>query len=92
MQQTEYVFLSQVRSSSNDFSTHCIVLKMTYDIRDLIYFLTCEINIMPFFLLGSRRGLGVSLNIPINVMNYLLALPLRKGSSNKLQWLGYFWK
>ena len=50
------------------FSTHCIVFKMTYDMRDLIYFLTCEVNIMPFFLLGSRRGLGVSLNIPINVI------------------------
>ena len=79
MQQTEDVFLSQVRSSSNDFSTYCIVLKMTYDIRDLTYFFTCEIDIMPFFLLGSWRGLGVSLNIPINLMNYLLALPLRKG-------------
>ena len=50
------------------FSTHCIVLKMTYDMRDLTYFLTCEVNITPFFLLGSRRGLGVSFNIHINVI------------------------
>ena len=26
---------------------------MTYDMRGLTYFLTCEVNIMPFFLLGS---------------------------------------
>ena len=36
--------------------------------RDLTYFLTCEINITPFFLLRSRRELGVSLNIQINVI------------------------
>ena len=41
---------------------------MTYDMRDLTYFLTCEVNITPFFLLDSRRGLGVSLNIHINVI------------------------
>ena len=34
-------------------STHCIVLKMTNDMRDL-YFLIYKVNIMPFFLLGSR--------------------------------------
>ena len=56
--------------------THCIVLKMTYDMRDLTYFLTCEVNIILFSLLGSRRGLGVNLNIYFNVMNYLLVLPL----------------
>ena len=28
--------------------THCIVLKMTYDMADLTYFLTCEVNIMLF--------------------------------------------
>ena len=50
------------------FSTHCIVLKMTYDMRDLTYFLICEVNITPFFLLDFRRGLGVSLNIHINVV------------------------
>ena len=38
------------------FSSHCIVFKRTYDMRDLTCFLTCEVNIMPFFLLGSRRG------------------------------------
>ena len=51
-----------------NFSTHCIVLKMTYDMRDLTYFLTCEVNITSFFFLGSRPGLGVSLNIHINVI------------------------
>ena len=56
--------------------THCIVLKMTYDMRNLTYFLTCEVNIILFSLLGSRRGLGVNLNIYFNVMNYLLVLPL----------------
>ena len=50
------------------FSTHCVALKMTYDMRDLTYFLTCEVNITPFFLLGSRQGLGVSLNIHVNVI------------------------
>ena len=35
------------------FSTHCIVVKLTYDMRGLTYFLTFEVNIMPFFLLGS---------------------------------------
>ena len=64
------------------FSTYCIVLKLTYDMRDHTYFLTCELNIMQFFLLGSRR---VSLNIHINVMNYLLVLPLRGKGSNKLR-------
>ena len=66
-----------------NFSTHCIVLKMTYDMRDLTYFFACEVNIMPFFLLGSRQGLRVSLNIHINVMNYLLVLPLRGEGFNK---------
>ena len=74
------------------FSTHCIVLKMTYHKRDLTYFLTCEVNIMQFFLLGGRKGLGVSLNIHINVMNYLLVLPLRREDSNNLRELGYFGK
>ena len=50
------------------FSTHCIVLEMTYEIRDLTYFLPCDVNIMPFFLFGSRRELGVCLNIHINVI------------------------
>ena len=74
------------------FSTHCIVLKITYDTRGLPYFLTCEVNIMPFFLLGSRQGLGVSLNSHISVMNYLLVLPLRGDGFNKLVGSGYFWK
>ena len=50
---------------------------MTYDMKDLTYFLTFEVNIMPFLLLDSRRGLVVSLNIHINVMNYILVLILR---------------
>ena len=50
------------------FSIHYIVLKMAHDMRDLTYYLTCEINITPFFLLGSRRELGASLNIQINVI------------------------
>ena len=50
------------------FSIHYIVLKMAHDMTDLTYFLTCEINITPFFLLRSRRELGVSLNIQINVI------------------------
>ena len=74
------------------FSTLCIVLKMTYDMRGLTYFLMCEVNIMPFFLLGSQRGMVVRLNIHINVMNYLLVLPLRGKGSNKLRGLEYFWK
>ena len=75
------------------FSTHCIVLKMTHDIRDLTYFLKCEVNIMPFFSLGSRQqGLEVNLNIHSNVMNYLLVLPLLGEGSSKLRGLGYFWK
>ena len=72
------------------FSTHCIVLKMTYDMSDLTYFLTCEVNIMLFFLLDSQWGLGVSLNIHVNVMNCLFVLPLRGESSNKLRGLGHF--
>ena len=67
------------------FSTHCIVLKMTYDMRGFTYFLTCKVNIMPFFLLGSRRELRVSLNSHISMMNYLLVLPLRGEGSNKLR-------
>ena len=59
--------------------------------RDLTYFLTCELNIMTFFLLGSRRGLEVSLNIHINVIAPFGAT-LRVEGSNKLQGLGYFWK
>ena len=59
------------------FSTHCIVLKTTYDMRDFTYFLTCEVNIISFFLLGSRGGLGFSLNSHISVMNYRLVLPLQ---------------
>ena len=46
------------------FRTHCIALKMTYDMRGLTRFRTCETNIIPFFLLDScwvlllrRRGL-----------------------------------
>ena len=75
-----------------NFSTHCIVLKMTYDMRDLTYFFACEVNLMPFFLLGSRQGLRVSLNIHINVMNYLLVLPLRGEGFNKWWGLGYILK
>ena len=41
---------------------------MAYDMRYLTYFLTCEVNIVPFFLLGSRQGLGIDLNIHINVI------------------------
>ena len=37
-------------------STHCIVLKMTYDMKDITYFLICKLNVMSFFLLGSWRG------------------------------------
>ena len=74
------------------FSTHCIVLKMTYDMRGFTYFLTCDVNIMPLFLLGSRRGFGVSLNSHIIVMNYLLALPLRREGSNKLRGQDIFGK
>ena len=59
------------------FSTHCIVLKTTYDMRGFTYFLTCEVNIISLFLLGSRRSLGFSLNSHISVMNYRLVLPLR---------------
>ena len=58
------------------FGTSCIVPKMTYGMRNLTYFLACEVNIMPFFLLGSRQGLGDSLSPHISVMNYALVLPL----------------
>ena len=76
MQQTKYVFLLQVRSLSNDFSTPCIIVfKMTYDMSGLTYFLTCEVNIMPFFLLGSSW-----------------VLLLLEESYNKLQGLGYIWE
>ena len=37
-------------------------------------------------------GVGVSLSIHINVMNYLLVLLLRGEDSNKLRGLGYFRK
>ena len=57
------------------FSTHCIVPIITYDTRDLDYFLTFEVKMMPFFLLSCRQALGVSLNTHISVMNYLLVLP-----------------
>ena len=92
MQQTKYVFYRKYVVRLMIFSTYCIVLKITYDIRGLTYFLTCEVNIIPLFYLGSRWGLGVSLNSHISVMNYLLVLPLRGGGSNKLRGLGYFWK
>ena len=59
--------------------------------RDLTYFLTCELNIMTFFLLGSRRGLEVSLNIHSNVIAPFGAT-LRVEGSSKLQGLGYLWK
>ena len=90
MQQTKYVFLLQVRISSNFFSTHCIVLKMTYGMKDLSYFL--KVNIMPLFLLGSRQDIEISLNSHISVMNYLLVLPLPGEGSNKLRGLWYFWE
>ena len=61
------------------FGTHCIVVKMTYDMRDLTYFLTCEVNITPFFLLGSRWGLEVSLSIHINVIVPFGATLMRRG-------------
>ena len=64
---------------------------MTYDMRDLTYFLTCEVNIIPFFLLGSWRGLGVSLINHINVIAPFGATLTGEGS-NKLPGLGYFWK
>ena len=64
---------------------------MTYDMRDLTYFLTCEINIIPFFLLGSWRGLRVSLNNHINVIAPFGATLTGEGY-NKLRGLGYFWK
>ena len=54
MKQTDYVYRKYVVRQMI-FSTHCIVLKMTYDMIDLTYFLKCEANIMPFFWLGSRR-------------------------------------
>ena len=50
------------------FSTHCMVLKMSYDMKGLTYFLKCGVHITLFFLLGSRRELGVSLNIHIKVI------------------------
>ena len=66
-------------------------VKLTYDMKDLTYFLTCEVNIMLFFLLGSWRGFGVSLNIHINVIAPFGAT-LREEASNKLRGIGYFWK
>ena len=65
---------------------------MTYDMSDLTYFHICEVNIIPFFLLGSRTGLGVSLNSHTSVMNGLLVLPLHGEDSNELRRLGYFWE
>ena len=65
-------------------STDCIVLKMTYDIRDFTDFLTCEVNIIPFFLLASWQELGVNLDIHINVKNCLLVIPFPGKASNKL--------
>ena len=59
------------------FSIHCIVLKMTYDMRDLTYFLTWEVNIMSFVLFSSRQGLGVSLNVHINVIALVGAALMR---------------
>ena len=56
--------------------------------RDLTYFLTCEVNIVPFFLLGSWRVLGVSLNIYINVIAPFSATL----TGGVLRGLGYFWK
>ena len=74
------------------FSTHCNVINMTYDMRDLTCFLTFEVNIMRFLLLGSWQGLGVSLNTHISVMKYLLVLPLLRKGSNKLRGLRWFWE
>ena len=56
MPQTKYVFLLQVRVRRMIGSTYCIVFKMTYGMRDLTCFVICKINIMSFFLLGSRLG------------------------------------
>ena len=39
-------------------SAHCIVLKMTYGIRELTYFLMYKVNIMPFTFLDNTRGWG----------------------------------
>ena len=46
---------------------------------------------MPFFLLGSRRGLGVSLNLHINVIAPFGATFTGEGS-NKFRGLEYVWK
>ena len=62
---------------------------MIYDMSDLTYFLTCEANIIPFFLLGNRRGLGVRLNIYINVIAPFGATLTGKGS-NKLRGVKVF--
>ena len=67
------------------FRTHCIVFRMTYDMRGFTYFLTSKVNIMSFFLLGSRRELVASLNGHFTVMNYVLVLPLRGKGSKKLR-------
>ena len=39
-------------------SVHCIVLKMTYGIRELTYFLMYKVNKMPFTFLDNGRGWG----------------------------------
>ena len=73
-------------------STHCIVLKMTYDMRDLTFFLICKGNIIPFFFDGCLTGLEISLNSHCSVINYLFVLHLRGERSNKLWRCWQFWE
>ena len=73
-------------------STHCIVLKMTYDMRDLTFFLIYKGNIIPFFFVGWLTGLEISLNSHCSVINYLFVLHLRGERSNKLWWCWQFWE
>ena len=61
------------------FSTHCIVLNLTYDMRGYSKY---KYNAILF--VGQSTRVGSKFSIHINVMNYLLTLPLRGEGSNKL--------
>ena len=65
---------------------------MTYDMRDLTFFLIYKGNIIPFFFVGWLTGLEISLNSHCSVINYVFVLHLRGERSNKLWRCWQFWE
>ena len=73
------------------FGTHCITLKITHDMSDLTWFLTCEVNIMPFFFCVFGGG-SESIWTVILVWWITLWCYSYGKNSNKLRRLWYFWE